>query len=294
MIDIIMDTDMGVDSDDAVALALLMSFQKRGDVCVRAVTTSSSREGATACVRAIMRFYGAEAPLAQLAFPGLLCDRVNNYARAVMKRYGCDDAQETPVPLLRKVLSQQKGQILLVTGPMTNIAELLSSPPDGISPLDGTELVKRSVERIYTMAGCFSGAGPEWNVLQDISAAQYVVRHCPVPVTFIPSEVGDGVRTGAPFRFVPDHPVWYAMRCFAVNEFGASFADENVARESWDPITAMLASGIGEELFLYAQGTVHIEEDGTTTFLQDADGRHTVVRPKADRETVRRMIDKML
>lgn len=294
MIDIIMDTDMGVDSDDAVALALLMSLQKRGDICVRAVTTSSSREGASACVQAIMRFYGAEAPLAQMQPPGLACDRINNYARAVMKRYSCLDAQESPVPLLRKILSQREGQIILATGPLTNIAQLLSSPPDSICALDGMQLVRRSVTMLYSMAGCFDGGSPEWNVLQDIPAAQYVFRHCPVPVTVVPFETGSGVRTGSPFRLIPDHPVWYAMKCFAVNEFGVSFAENDVARDSWDPITAMLASGRGEDLFLYERGTVHIENDGTSGFRKSECGMHTIVRPKASRRSVRQAIDTIL
>ena len=294
MIDIIMDTDMGVDSDDAVALALLMSLQQRGDICVRAVTTSSSREGASACVRAIMRFYGAEAPLAQMQPPGLACDRLNNYARAVMKRYSCLDAQESPVPLLRKTLSEREGQIILVTGPLTNIAELLSSPPDSISALDGMELVKKSVTMLYSMAGCFDGGYPEWNVLQDIPAAQYVFRHCPVPVTVVPFETGYGVMTGAPFRLIPDHPVWYAMKCFAINEFGVSFEEEKVARDSWDPITAMLASGIGANLFSYERGTVSIENDGTSVFRQIEGGAHIVVKPNTDRELIRKAIDTLL
>lgn len=294
MIDIIMDTDMGVDSDDAVALALLMSLQRRGDVCVRAVTTSSSREGASACVQAIMRFYGAEAPLAQMQLPGLACDRINNYARAVMKRYSCLDAQDAPVPLLRKILSQREGQIILATGPLTNIAELLASPPDSISALDGKQLVKRSVSMLYSMAGCFDGGLPEWNVLQDIPAAQYVFRHCPVPITVVPFETGSGVKTGAPFRLIPDHPVWYAMKCFAINEFGASFAEDNVARDSWDPVTAMLASGTGTGLFSYERGTVSVEDDGTSVFRKSEDGAHIVVRPNTDRELVRKVIDTLL
>lgn len=294
MIDIIMDTDMGVDSDDAVALALLMKLQRKGEVSIRAVTTCSAREGASACVKAIMRYYGEEAPLAQMKLPGLPCDRINNYARAVMKRYGCHDTKQTPIPLLRKIMSQRKGLILLATGPLTNIAELLSSPPDDVSPLDGMSLVKESVVKMYSMAGCFDGGGPEWNVLQDIPSARYVARNCPVPAVFVPFEVGSRVLTGSPLREIPDHPVWYAMKCFAVNELGVSFADDDVARDSWDPITALLATGRGNDLFSYERGTVRIEEDGTSVFTKDERGNHTIVRPKADRSEVKRTIDELL
>ena len=294
MTDIIMDTDMGVDSDDAVALALLMTLQRKGEVCLRAVTASSAREGASACVKAIMRYYGAEAPLAQMKLPGLPCDRVNNYARAVMKRYGCFDTRETPVPLLRKIMSQRKGLILLATGPLTNIAELLKSPPDDISPLDGINLVKASVAGMYSMAGCFDGGSPEWNVLQDIPSAQYVARHCPVPAVFVPFEVGFRVLTGLPLREVPDHPVWYAMKCFAVNEFGVSFTDDDVARDSWDPITALLAAGRGNDLFSYERGMVRIEDDGMSVLMHDERGKHMIVRPKAGRAEVQRAIDELL
>ena len=49
----ILDTDMGVDCDDAVALALLINYKKAGACDILGVTASSTREGATATIRTI-------------------------------------------------------------------------------------------------------------------------------------------------------------------------------------------------------------------------------------------------
>ena len=49
---IILDTDIGVDCDDAVALAMLIGFAKSGHCSIEAITTSTTRRGAVASVRA--------------------------------------------------------------------------------------------------------------------------------------------------------------------------------------------------------------------------------------------------
>ena len=128
----------------------------------------------------------------------------------------------------------------------------------------------------------------------DIPAARTFVERCPVPVVFVPFEVGEKVMTGMPLKSYPDHPAWYAMRLFAMNEFGRDLDDEQVSRESWDPITALLAAGRGVELFGFARGTVHIDEAGVTTFTPHIDGQHTVVRSSANHDAVRAAIDGLL
>ena len=50
---IILDTDMGVDCDDAAALAILLNKQSIGEIEILCVTASSTREGATGTIRAI-------------------------------------------------------------------------------------------------------------------------------------------------------------------------------------------------------------------------------------------------
>lgn len=295
MREIIFDTDLGVDCDDAVALSLLMQLQRAGEIMVTAVTASSTREGASSTATAIMDYYGQSAPIAHMRSPVLIGDGVNNYARAVLKRYGHPDVDELPVPLLRRTLANAtQKQILLAVGPLSNLAALLDSTADRYSDLSGVDLVAQKVSVVYAMAGRFDCDTLEWNVMLDVPAARTVIECYPVPVVFVPFEVGLNVLTGMPLKNYADHPAWYSMRLFAINEFGRDLDDEQVARESWDPITTLLATGRGAELFVFERGTVHIDDRGVTTFTPHADGQHTVVRSSADPEAVRAAIDGLL
>ena len=85
---IIFDTDIGMDCDDAAALGILLNAHKRGECEILAITASTGRDGATATVNAICDYYGVNGiPVGRMKRM-LLCDGVNNYARAVMEKYG--------------------------------------------------------------------------------------------------------------------------------------------------------------------------------------------------------------
>lgn len=92
------------------------------------------------------------------------------------------------------------------------------------------------------MAGSFAGnyadgnAFKEWNVLQDIDAARVFCELCPVPVTFLPHEVGNKIFTD---QLSSDNPITFCMRTFC-EEWGKKNA-EGFRRESWDPVTCMIA-----------------------------------------------------
>ena len=70
------------------------------------------------------------------------------------------------------------------------------------------------------MAGCFDPAYmgaefAEWNVQQDIKAAQTVVNFSPVPVIFCGYEVGDRVITCANLdQYSPKNPLQMAYRLY--------------------------------------------------------------------------------
>ena len=83
----ILDTDMGVDCDDAVALALLLNYKKSGACEILGVTASSTREGATATIRTICEYYHEKLPIGAMALPSLSCDSINNYGKYIKDTY---------------------------------------------------------------------------------------------------------------------------------------------------------------------------------------------------------------
>ena len=186
-INIILDTDIGMDCDDAVALGVLIKAQNDGRCAIRAITAATAREGAISCVRSILGYYGAPEPvLGKLESTFLKCDYVNYYAKAASDKFGFPDDADDAVKVLRRSLATSPAKITLITiGPLTDIADLLRSGADEISPLSGAELMREKVDKVYAMAGSFAGnyadgnAFREWNVLQDIEAARVFCERCP-------------------------------------------------------------------------------------------------------------------
>lgn len=281
---IILDTDIGVDCDDAVALAILLNKHIAGEIEIGCITASSTREGATATVQAITNYYGVHLPIGAMASPSLECDKINNYGKAVKDLYGTKDSSQDAVLLLRKTLAEQAEKSTIVAiGPLSNMERLLKSRADEISPLDGEGLVREKVSEIFVMGGSFAQnydflelhaeVAPEWNILQDIAAARYFVGHCPVGVTFAPWEAGARVMTKMRRG---DNPVWYCMLQYAVSE---NYPHEpEFERMSWDPVTCLCATDGCEEYFDYSEpGDISVDEAGVTSFAERAGGKHRIL-----------------
>ena len=274
--DIILDTDIGIDSDDAVALAILLNKHAKGECNLLSVTASSSREGATATIKAICDYYGQDIPIGKMAKPSLLCDSDNSYARAVMKKYGVKDVGCDAVTLIREKLTGAKGKVTLIArGPLVNVCRFLKSESDSVSKKSGVELAKEKVDALYIMGGSFienykflNGVQKEliaeWNILQDISSAQFVAENFPCKTYYVPWEAGFEVYTDIG---VGDNPVWYAMQEHA-KVLGVSVS--GYKRDSWDPMTCLLATDDMSEFFDFSsKGKVVINDDGTTRFLPE-------------------------
>ena len=84
--------------------------------------------------------------------------------------------------------------VIVQVGFSTNLSRLLKWKGDSRSDLVGAELVAKKVKMISIMAGAFTPIGGrthlEYNVVNDISAAQYLARHWPTPIVWSGFEVG--------------------------------------------------------------------------------------------------------
>ena len=253
---IILDTDVGVDCDDAAALALLLNAQNAGKCKILGITASTARPGATATIQTICEYYGVkDIPTARLRQP-LNCDAINNYALAVQQKYGKQDEDTEAVDLLRRLLAQQQEKVTLIAiGPLTNIQNLLKSGADQYSPLSGRELVEQKVEAFYLMGGAFAANYPsckdepekvmsEWNILQDVPAARYVADNYPGTMLYCPHELGANIFT---FMGNEENPVWYSFLSFAKSNNEPY--ENGFKRQSWDPLTCWVALEEAQPLF---------------------------------------------
>ena len=290
---IIFDTDIGMDCDDAAALGILLNAHKRGECEILAITASTGREGATATVNAICDYYGVNGiPVGRMKRM-LQCDGVNNYARAVMEKYGTEDVETDAVPLLRKTLAEAAGKVsVIAVGPLSNLEELLKSKADEFSPLCGADLVKQKVDKLYVMIGSFpqnfdGKRFREWNLLQDVPAARYVIENWGTKKVYLPFEIGAAVFTEMGQN---ENPVWYSMKNFAIAN-GVDISN-GYRRESWDPVTCMIALNENNPLFIYSpEGTVTVDGDCVTLFEEKTGGLDKYLSVNSDLKGIEKLLN---
>lgn len=290
---IIFDTDIGMDCDDAAALGILLNAHKRGECEILAITASTGRDGATATVNAICDYYGVNGiPVGRMKRM-LQCDGVNDYARAVMEKYGTKDVETDAVPLLRKTLAGAAEKVsVIAVGPLSNLEELLKSKADEFSPLCGADLVKQKVDKLYVMIGSFpqNFGGKrfrEWNLLQDVPAARYVIENWGTKKVYLPFEIGAAVFTEMGQN---ENPVWYSMKNFAIAN-GVDISN-GYRRESWDPVTCMIALNENNPLFIYSpEGSVTVDGDCVTLFEEKTGGLDKYLSVNSDLKGIEKLLN---
>lgn len=141
--------------------------------------------------------------------------------------------------MYRNILSSAKDKSIKIIsiGFLTNLASLLKSKPDKLSPLSGPDLVSAKVSELVVMGGKYPDypSGFEFNFgHEDPASTAYALKHWPhnVSITFSGYELGANVYTGKGLENAPaDSPIlaayqWYVGR-------------GSTMREAWDPITTL-------------------------------------------------------
>lgn len=309
---IIFDTDLGGDCDDVIALDLLLSAQKAGECELIGVTYSYFCRAACGCIYEILRQHGSEKiPMGRMPIPEGRKEYRGTYAYPVVEKFGradtpTYDSVPDAVPVLRRLLAENTDVTLVVVGSMTNIAALMASGPDDISPLDGIGLMRRSVKEIAVMGCSFrhqDARNPqpgsvaedgtlsptcEWNIFCDIPAARYMFDHCPVPLVCSPFELGFNLFSGQPVFDTGkgETPDSYSMQVYGCCDHG---------HHSWDPATALYAL-YGALPFFYrtVRGRIYLDEKGIAFFDPMHGGNHCVLECALPPEKIGEEIDKRL
>lgn len=285
---LIYDTDMGNDIDDAVALAMIHSLQKRGACDLLAVTITKDHPQAAAYVDAVNTFYGyPDVPIGVVRDGAkqenggkfnLLADEKN--ADGTL-RYPHDlrrgvDAPEA-VALLRQTLAAQPDNSVSIAqvGFFTNLSRLLDSKPDVHSPLPGRELIQKKVKLLSIMAGAFQTVNfetryLEYNVKLDIPAAQKLAKEWPSPIVWSGFEIGFACTyphesIERDFNYVPHHPIKEAYYLYSPPPHD---------RPNWDPTAVLYAVYPDRGYFeLSPHGAVTVDDDAATVFRPGKNGK---------------------
>lgn len=282
---LIFDTDIGNDVDDAMALGVLHALQTRGECELLAVTLTKSHPLTGPFVDAVNTFYGrGQIPV------GVRRDPEKSGESKFLKlatvrddgklRYPHDlDPATAPEAkdLLRKTLAAQPdGSVVIAqVGFFSNLAALLDTPADAHSPLSGQELIRRKVRLLSIMAGAFQTIDHnnrylEYNVVNDIPAAQKLARAWPTPIVWSGFEIGIAARYVAvsierDFAYVPHHPVAEAYQLYEPTPH---------ERPTWDLTSVLYAIRPDRDYFaLSPAGRVTVDSDGFTRFAPQREGR---------------------
>ena len=178
---LILDTDIGPDCDDVGALMMLLKMEKEGLCRLAAITHCTSNPFGCGCIDAVCRAEGRDdMPIGTLKRGGVLCGfgdgRYNEVISGLYaNRFSGGAEAPDAVEVLRRTLAENDEVTLVTIGPLGNIADLLKSKPDDISPLSGLELARAKCPRMVCMGGHLEGDCREFNFLIETGATAEVL-----------------------------------------------------------------------------------------------------------------------
>ncbi|WP_410001947.1 nucleoside hydrolase [Rubinisphaera sp. JC750] len=284
---VIFDTDITGDVDDVLALAMLHTLADRDECVLEAVTISKINPLAAPFVDAVNTYYGRpdipigvtrDAQRRDSKYLHIVEQKVNGQFRYPHDLLSGDDAPDA-VTVLRKTLAaaEDHSLVLIQVGLAANVADLLESPADDISPLTGVELVRQKVKLLSVMAGAFRAVRNnthflEANVRNGIGSMQRLADQWPDDVPVIWSDFLIGIAAAYPresikrdFEYEPGHIVKEAYLAYCGPEHD---------RPTWDLTSVLYAVRPEDDYFgLSETGKVTVEKDGFTRFEPKPNGR---------------------
>jgi len=270
---VLLDTDIGSDIDDAVALAYLLAqpqCELLGITTVSGEATKRAQLASALCNVAgkdIPIFPGREAPLLQ----GQRQPHAPQAAALDRWAHQFDFPMGEAVPFLRQVIRAHPGEVtMLAIGPLTNIAALFA--------ID--EEIPHLLKALVLMCGMFTnrldGVGPlEWNALLDPHAAAIVYRSR----VKIHRSVGLDVTEHVKLSATEVRQRFQTTLLQPVLDFAEVWFQSRPAITFHDPLAA--ATLFDEQICQFERGQIDVElisehHAGLTRWQSQDDGRHEV------------------
>ena len=221
------DTDIFSSVDDVGALAVGFALQQRNEAKVVAIGVSTRLDRPAVspdswkCVAAIAQYYASpNVPIGtDLPANGAEVNSPNFITPCAQMASPSTPSPDSAVNVYRRALvAQADGSVVMVsTGYLENMAALLDSPADSISPLTGAQLITQKVKELVVMGGGYPTRPHENNLAGNPGAAEEVAANWPTKVVWDGYEVGDAVHTGATLPSMPaSDPVRAAYAAFIV------------------------------------------------------------------------------
>ena len=271
---IILDTDLGCDSDDIGALVILNQLYNQKKVLPLCITSINSHLEPALLIAEINKYYGNQILIGMNKCNNYGID--NGYSVDVVNKFNISRDKDFPssIDVIKKVLLAESGKIDLITvGPLTNIYYFIKNY--------GVELLNEKVDTMYLMAGNFASNTTEWNISEDIEAFLLVLKEFKGKMVFIPFEIGYDVLT-ARNLLNSDTMMGYGY-----------YVHNQGPRPSWDPITVYYAITLSDEFTLSEAGVVSCNEKGVTTFSKGK-GNHYYMLNNFDKARIEKVLEELM
>lgn len=284
---ILLDTDIGDDVDDALALAFALASPELELAAVTTVWGNTLARSQQA--RTLLALAGGQ----HIAVPvaagcgAVLADRPPSHggcadylSGALPNQHACalpegqiplQDGRHA-VDLILSVVRERPGEVIPVTiGGMTNLAVALTKEPRAAA----------QIPKIISMAGGFGTGAAEWNIRCDPAAAA-IVLHSGILVDLVPFDTTSRVQlTELETQRILEAagPVARNLAC-AVALWAEAHPDWGAGRPTLHDPLAVLAA-FQPDLFVWRRGVVCVDIQGSatyafTTFVEDEAGPHRV------------------
>ena len=282
-VNIIFETDMGNDIDDAMALDMLYKYVEDGKINLLAVMVNKEGNAPAEYIDIMNTFYGHQIPIGVryggdpaekggVNFAEVISGMQDDTGQPVFRRTleRCDTLPDA-LSLYRRILSKvpDKSVKIISVGFLGNLGALLENEP---------ELVAKKVVSLTTMGCWLSSPNGEFNILGDLDASRNVFDNWPTEIVTSPFEVGFAIcYPGESIENDLDWGIPHPMR-----EGYLAYCPMPHDRPCWD-LTATLYAVEGGDWFTVSEpGKLSVDENGFTTFTADSAGqqRYLAVTPE--------------
>ena len=291
---IILDTDIGPDYDDVGAMAVLHAMADSGKIQILGTFASNKDSLVVPTIDVLNTWFGRpEILTGSPKKSGVSLSASQHWPDSLVSRFPhkIKSSRMAPdaVAGYRQILaSQPDHSVIIVTiGFLTNLSNLLQSPPDRVSPLNGKELAEKKVKRLVSMAGGFP-SGKEFNIHMDSPASKYCFENWPTEIIFSGFEIGEKVKTG--LRLVSHAGAGNPVReAFRIAMSGSK--EDRGGRMSWDQTAIIIAVYGPEPFFTSVKGSIMVNSDGSNKWEDNPGGKHSYVKFKMTPESISKFIE---
>jgi inosine-uridine nucleoside N-ribohydrolase len=281
LVNIIFDSDMGPDYDDAGAIAILHALADKGEANILATVASTKYEGVAGVLNVFNTYFNRpNIPIGVPKGNALELRDFQHWTDTLLARYPHKIKTNAEVPdavdVYRKVLASQpdKSVTIVTIGFLTNLSNLLNSAADQYSNLSGKQLINKKVKLLVCMGGKFP-SGYEFNVMKDAAASQNVYTNWNTPVIFSGFEIGEHLKAGLPLihnKVIQNDPVKDVFRISIPQA-----KEDSAGRKSWDETAVIVAIKGYSPWYALHKGRIKVADDGKNTWDDKGGGQAYIV-----------------